>query len=200
MIGERVDGLAADQHVELHQIGLAIAREVVIERGISARDALQPVVKIEHDFVERQFVRQHDARRREVFEFLLHAAFFLAQLQHAAHRILRRDDHRGQDGLLDSLNRSGRRKFRGVVDFQDVARGRRDAILHARRGGDEVDIEFALEPLLNNLHVQQAEKAAAKAESQRDGIFRLVKKCGVVELQLAERIAQQFVVGGVHGE
>ena len=47
---------------------------------------------------------------------------------------------------------------------------------HARRGGDQVDVEFALEALLHDFHVQQAEKSAAKTEAQRDGIFRLVEK------------------------
>ena len=89
MMRQRVHRLAADQHVELHEIGFAIAGKVVIERSVAARNALQPVVEIEHDFVERHFVGEHDARGREVFEFLLHAALFLAQRQHAADRFLR---------------------------------------------------------------------------------------------------------------
>ena len=44
------------------------------------------------------------------------------------------------------------------------------------------------------------EKSAAEAEAQRDGIFRLVEKCGVVQLQFAERVAQHFVIAGVHGK
>ena len=71
---------------------------------------------------------------------------------------------------------------------------------HARRGGDQVNIELALEPLLHDFHVQQAEKSAAETEAQRDGIFRLVEKGGVIELQFAERVAQQFVIAGVHRE
>ncbi len=70
---------------------------------------------------------------------------------------------------------------------------------HARRGGDQVDVEFALEALLHDFHVQQAQKSAAEAESQRHGSFRLVEKCGVVQLQFAERVAQIFVIGRVHG-
>ena len=77
--GERVHRLAADQHVELHQIGFAIARQVVIERSVAARNAFQPVVEIEDDFVERHFVGEHDARGRKIFEILLHAALFLAE-------------------------------------------------------------------------------------------------------------------------
>ncbi len=171
---------------------------MVIERRVAARNALEPVVKIENDFIQRHLVGEHDARGREIFELFLHAALFLAQRQHSANGFFRGDDHRGQNRLFDSLNRGGRRKFRGVVDFHYFAIGGGDAVLHAGRGGDQVDIEFALQPLLRDFHVQQAEKSAAEAEAQRDGIFRLVEKRGVVQLQLAERVAQHFVIAGVH--
>ncbi len=46
--------------------------------------------------------------------------------------------------------------------------------------------------------MQQAEEAAAKSEAQRHGIFRLVKKRRVVQLQFSERVAQRFVVVGEH--
>ncbi len=130
----------------------------------------------------------------------MHAALFLAELQDGAYRFIRSDDHGGDDRLLDFNGHSGRRKFRGVVDLDDLAVGGGDAIAHAGRGGDQVDAEFALEALLHDFHVQQAEKAAAKTEAQRDGIFRLVKKCGVVELQLAEGVAQRFVFVRLHGK
>ena len=94
----------------------------------------------------------------------------------------------------------GRRKFRGAVDFHDVPGRGRDAVAHAGRRGDEVDVEFALEALLRDLHVQQAEKAAAETESERHGIFRLVEKRRVIELQFAERVAQIFVIAGAAPE
>ena len=75
----------------------------------------------------------------------------------------------------------------------------RDAVAHAGRGGDEVEIELALQPLLNDLHVQQAEEAAAKTKAQRDGIFRLEDERAVVEPQLFQRVAQQRVLVRVHG-
>ena len=39
-----------------------------------------------------------------------------------------------------------------------------DLVAHARRGGDQVDLELALQPLLDDLQMQQAQKAAAKTE------------------------------------
>ena len=55
-------------------------------------------------------------------------------------------------------------------------------------------IELALEPLLHDLHVQEAEEAAAEAEAQRDRRFRLEEERGVVEPQLLERVAQLRVL------
>ena len=69
-----------------------------------------------------------------------------------------------------------------------------DVVLHARHRRDEVEIELALEPLLHDLHVQQAEEAAAEAEAERGGRLRLVVQRSVVELQLLERVAQSLVL------
>jgi hypothetical protein len=41
------------------------------------------------------------------------------------------------------------------------------AVLDARRGGDQRQAELALEALLHDLHVEQAEEAAAEAEPER---------------------------------
>ena len=120
--------------------------------------------------------------------------------KHAADGLFRSDDHGGQHRLFDLLNRSGRRKFRGVIHFHHFVGRGGDAVLHAGRGGDQVDIEFALQAFLHDFHVQQAEKSAAKTEAERDGVFRLVEESGVVELQFSERVAQHFVIAGVHRE
>ena len=65
------------------------------------------------------------------------------------------------------------------------------------RGGDEVEVVLALQPLLDDLHVQQAEEAAAEAEAERLRGLRLEGEGGVVEPQLLQRVAQVLVVGGV---
>ena len=74
------------------------------------------------------------------------------------------------------------------------------AIAHARRRGQQLEIELALQPLLDDLHVQQAEKAAAESEAEGERALRLVAERGVVELQLADGVAQVLVVVGVDRE
>ena len=38
------------------EVAGAVADLVIVERGIAPTDRFQPVIKIEHDFVERQFI------------------------------------------------------------------------------------------------------------------------------------------------
>ncbi len=83
---------------------------------------------------------------------------------------------------------------RGVIHFENfIARGG-DAVTDAGRGGDEVNIELALEALLHDLEMQQTEKAAAKAEAERDGILGLETHGAVVQAEFFEGIAQQSVL------
>ena len=74
------------------------------------------------------------------------------------------------------------------------------AVGDVRRGHEQVEVELALEPLAHDLHVQQAEEAAAEAEAERLRRLRLVEERGVVQLQLLERVAQLRVVVGVGRE
>ena len=75
-----------------------------------------------------------------------------------------------------------------------------DVVDDRGRGRDEVEVELALEPLLDDLEMQQAEEAAAEAEAERGGGLHLVGEAGVVEPQLAHRGAQVLEIGGVDGE
>ena len=61
-----------------------------------------------------------------------------------------------------------------------------------------VHVVFALEPLLHDVHVQQAEKAAPEAETQRLRDLGLEMQGRVVQLQLGERVAQRLVLVRLH--
>ena len=68
------------------------------------------------------------------------------------------------------------------------------------RGGDEVEVVLALEPVADDLEVQEAEEAAAEAEAEGGGGLHLGGEGGVVELQLLDGVAQVLEVGGVDRE
>jgi hypothetical protein len=63
---------------------------------------------------------------------------------------------------------------------------------HRWRGGDQIKVVFAGEALLDDLQVEQAQEAAAKAEAQRGAGFHLEAEAGIVEPQLGDRFAQAF--------
>ena len=61
---QRVDGVAREEHVELDEVrGLALG-ELVVQRRVAARARLQLVEEVEHDFRQRQLVRQLHALGR----------------------------------------------------------------------------------------------------------------------------------------
>ena len=95
-------------------------------------------------------------------------------------------------GLLDALDLAAASGMLArVVDLDDRRRSVRvHAVLHRRRGGDEAQVELALEALADDLHVQQAEEAAPEAEAERARRLGLVGERRVVEAQLLERLAQ----------
>ena len=87
--------------------------------------------------------------------------------------------------MCDGVGELGR-----VVDLDDGAVGRRDAVEHAGSRGDQLDVELALQPLLDDFHVQQPEEAAAEAEPERQRRLGLEDEGRIVEPQLLERLAQ----------
>ena len=154
---------------------------MVIQRRVSARDRFQAVVEIKDDFVQRQFVIQHHARGAYIFECLLASALFFHQLEDAANIFFVREDGRHNHRLFDFRDLTLRRPFRRIINVDHLRVSKRDLVTHARGGGNEVKIELTLQPLLNDFHVEQAEEAAAEAESKRHRAFRLEEKRRIIE-------------------
>ena len=69
----------------------------------------------------------------------------------------------------------------------------------AGRRGDKVKVKLALKTLGDDLHVEQAQKAAAEAEAQRGTRLRLKGQARVVELQFLQRVLQVGIVRAVGG-
>src|SRR5271168_2658363 len=191
---ERVDRFAGDQNVELDHGRLPSAGQLIVKRSIAARDGLEPIVEIENDFVQRQFIREHDARGGYIFKVELAAALLFDELEDSADVFLVGKNLGGNDRLLNIFDVGGIWPARRIVDFDRAAIGHGDEITHARRSGDEVELIFALQALLNDFHVQEAEKAAAKAEAQRDRTLGLEEERRIVETKFFKRIAQQRVL------
>ncbi len=98
--GQRIHRIAIDQDRHLDEIAFLIILDVIIEAGIAAAHRFQPVVEIEHHFVERQLVDHHGARAG-IGEFDLAAAAVLAELQHRAQIFVGHEDGGLDPRLLD---------------------------------------------------------------------------------------------------
>ncbi|CAB5014047.1 unannotated protein [freshwater metagenome] len=193
---ERIDSLAVQEDVDLHEIGLLLALQLVVEGGIAASAALQVIEEVEDDLGERERVAQLDPLLREVVHAEERAAALLAQLHDRADELARQDDGGPDDRLEDLRDLLGRELAR--IRHDDlVAVIAHDAVDDVRRRRDEVEVRLALEPLADDLHVEQAEESASEAEPEGEGGLGLVDERGVVELELVEGIAQLGVVGSV---
>ncbi len=126
------------------------------------------------------------------------AAPLVRELHHRADVVLRDDHRRLHVRLLDLLELA--RHLGRVVHLDLLARPRRRAVRDVRRGDEEIEVELALEPLAHDLHVQEAEEAAAEAEAERLRGLGLVGERPVVQLEALERVAQLRVVVGVGRE
>ena len=186
---ERVDRLAGDEDVDAHEVSRLEAGHVVVEARVAAGARLQLVVEVEHDLAERQLVDEVHALLGEVLHVVEAAAAVVAELHHRADVLLRDDDRRLDVRLLDLVDLDGH--VRGVVHLDPVRAGTGpNAVGDVRRGHDQVEVELALQPLTHDLHVQQAEEAAAEAEAERLRGLGLVEERAVVQLQPLERVTQ----------
>jgi len=73
-------------------------------------------------------------------------------------------------------------------------------VLDARRGGDERKIDLALEPLPDDLHVQETEEPTTEAETERAGRLGLIADRCVVELHLLEAFPKVLEIVALHRE
>ena len=133
----------------------------------------------------------------EVLHVLELAAAVLTHRHDIADVIGRRDDRHLDVGLLGVLDVRRVGVVVRVVDAHHRAVGLVYLVDDARERGDKVEVKFALQPLLNDLHVQHAEEAAAEAEAQRDRGFRLKRQRSVVELQFFQRVAKIRIFAAV---
>jgi hypothetical protein len=163
--GQRVHGLVVHEDLHLDEPVLAVAGHLVVEARVALGHRLEPVVEVEDDLVQRQVVDDHRAAAG-IGEVELEAAAVLAELQHVAQVVVGDEDGGLDPRLLDMLDIGEVGHVGGVVQLHHRAVLHVDVVDHGRRGGDEVDVVFALEPVADHLEVEEPEEAAAEAEAE----------------------------------
>ena len=87
-----------------------------------------------------------------------------------------------------------------IVHVDLGAVGQVGPVGHRRGGGDEGQVELALEPLADDLHVQQAEEPAPEPEPEGAGRLGLIGEAGVVEPELLQGVPEVGQLVPVDGE
>ena len=136
----------------------------------------------------------------EVDHVLGDAAVLDGELHHRARVLGRHDDLGLEVGLLDVVDAGDVGQVLGASDLDHLAVGLVDVVVHRGAGRDQRQRELALQALLDDLHVEQPQKAHAEAEAQRHGGLGRPRERGVVHAQLLQGVAQVLVVLVVDGE
>jgi len=187
-----------DQDIHFNEVGLAVVGVFVIHGGISAAHAFEAVIKVDQHFVEGQIAGEHDPLCIDGIGSGDRPPLLHYQLHHIAHVFGRCDDGGNDEGLLHRLDLADIRQVGRIIDLQRFAVSEVNAINDVRVRGDDVEVEFAAQALLNNLHVKKPQKAAAEAETERDRRFRLITKRGIIESELIQALAEFFIIAGLH--
>ena len=120
---------------------------------------------------------------------------------HDGTRILRRaDDLCLKVGLFDTLDARGLGQILRAADIDHLAVSLVHVVVDRRARGDQVQIELALQTLLDDLHVQEAQEAHAEAKAQRHRRLGLPYQRRIVDVQLVESVAEVLVIFIVDGE
>jgi hypothetical protein len=193
---ERVDRFAVQQHVHADQLARFVAERFVVERGVAPRARLQLVEEVEDDLGERELVVDLGSLGREVAHVDQLSTTRLAQLEDRA-EVLGRGDDGGEDHrLLDVVVGAGLWHLARVVDDDRLVAA--DHVeLDVRRRRDQLEIELALETLLHDVHMEQAEEPAPEPEPERQRGLRLEREGRVVQFQPVECLTQLRVVAAL---
>ena len=113
-------------------------------------------------------------------EVLLHTALARTQRDYRANVLLGSKDFHLDDRLANLFNLGRIRQFGWIFDLNDRSVTHQHFIDHSRRGRDQFHVEFALQALLHDVHVQKTEEPTTKSKPQglRDFGFELQR--GVV--------------------
>ena len=164
---ERVHGFSGQQDVEFHQVRRLIFKDLVVERRIPARPALE-LVEIVHDQLgQRHLVVHLDSGRGKILHVLEVRPPSLGKLHYRPYVVRRYQDSYLQIRLLDPLHPPGVGHVLWRMDVHHLTGSRICVVLDARRGRQQIQVELTFQPLLDHFHMKQAEETDPEAEAER---------------------------------
>ena len=125
-------------------------------------------MEVDKDLVERQDGGDHDALGVDGVGRFNDAALFHHDLHDVAD-VLVGDHHEAlHDRFADLLDDAHVGEVGRIVDHEDLAVGLHHLVDDARVGGDDVHVVLATQALDDDLHVEEAQEAAAESKAERD--------------------------------
>ena len=178
---------AVEQYIQFDEVRWSETVHMPIEGRIAFGDRFEFVVEVDHDLAQGHIEEQFHTVAADILLFDEFTAFTEAERHNRADEISCRDHRRTYIRLLDPVNLRQIRHAGRVMHLYHTAIFGIDIIGYVRHRGDDVHIEFAIQTLLHDLHVQQAKESAAKTEAQRHGTLRLEGQRSIVQLQFLQR-------------
>ena len=196
---EGIHAIAVEKQIYLHQVTGAVAGELIVERGVALGVGFEGVKEIVDDLVEGHLIVELHQVGVQILHVLELAAALLTHGHDVAHEILRCDDGHLHIGLFGVLDGAGIGVVVGVIHLHQRTVRLVNMVDDGGQCGDEVEVKLALEALLNDLHVEHTQEAAAETEAQSHGGFRLKGEGGIVQLQFLQRVTEVGILAAVLG-
>ncbi len=149
-----INHFAVDHNIHSDQFAAAVVEVLVVERCVPLGDRFELVVKIKHDFVQRQFIDDHHPGGGQILDLALDASLFFTKSQYSADIFVGHMDVGQDERFLDKINMLLLRQLVGAFDGDHLAVGLVYTIDDRRCGGDQVQVKLPLQTLLDDLHVQ----------------------------------------------
>ena len=120
---------------------------------------------------------------------------------HGSTHVLRRDYDLGLEvGLLDAVDVRGIGQILRARDLTHAAVCEVDVVVHRGGGRDEIEAKLALEPLLDDLHMEESQKARTKAKAKRHRGLGRPDERGIVHAELLQGVTKVLVLFVVNGK
>mmetsp|Transcript_14506 Transcript_14506/g.43590 ORF Transcript_14506/g.43590 Transcript_14506/m.43590 type:complete len:372 (+) Transcript_14506:3189-4304(+) len=201
--GQSFDGLPVDGHLYLDEVRVPRLGLDVVVAGVTCGEILDGVVEVRDHLCPRQQVLHGDLLLVEVAHFDLLAAPAAELREQRTEILCRGNDGRGDHGLEDLegfLPRAALGPFGEVVDGPAVA----VLVLHQVGDGGRRDehglVVLVPQTLMEDLHVEQPQEAAAQSRAERAHVFPLHRDGGVIEAQPGDGAVQVVEAVTVHGQ
>ena len=191
--------VAVEQQVHLHQVALLVVRQLVVQRSVTLGVCFQGIKEVIDDLVQRHLVVDLHQVGVQILHIHELSPAILAEGHDVAYELVGRDDGHVHKRLQRLGNAARVGVVVGVVHEDSGTVGLDDLIDDAGQGGDQIQVKFSLQTLLDDLHVEHPQEAHAEPEPQCHRGLRLKAQRGIVELELFQGVPQVGVFTAVLG-